>query len=162
MTSLTCWICCFSLLHWVKFLLSRVPLEEAWTVWSVSDVLPSLKEVHTGLTTNAHFCFEQCGSGGQSWFLEILIMESVSPKKLANVKRSKPPSKKKKNMWKLNLVTAHQNTLFLESFKQSIYSVTEKVIAPHSSTLAWKTPWTEEPGRLQSMGSWRVGHDWAT
>ena len=35
-------------------------------------------------------------------------------------------------------------------------------MAPHSSTLAWKTPWTEEPGRLQSMGSLRVGHDWAT
>ena len=35
-------------------------------------------------------------------------------------------------------------------------------MAPHSSTLAWKIPWTEEPGRLQSMGSWRVGHDWAT
>ena len=31
----------------------------------------------------------------------------------------------------------------------------------HSSTLAWKTPWTEEPHRLQSMGSQRVGHDWA-
>ena len=38
----------------------------------------------------------------------------------------------------------------------------EKVMAPHSSTLAWKLPWTEEPGGLQSMGSWRVGHDWAT
>jgi len=33
---------------------------------------------------------------------------------------------------------------------------------PHSSTLAWEIPWTEEPGRLQSMGSLRVGHDWAT
>ena len=38
----------------------------------------------------------------------------------------------------------------------------EKEIAPHSSTLAWKIPWTEEPGRLQSMGLHRVGHDWAT
>ena len=38
----------------------------------------------------------------------------------------------------------------------------EKVIAPHSSTLAWKIPWTEEPGRLQSMGLWRVRHDWVT
>ena len=38
----------------------------------------------------------------------------------------------------------------------------EKVMAPHSSTLAWKIPWTEEPGRLQSMGSRRVGHDRAT
>ena len=34
--------------------------------------------------------------------------------------------------------------------------------APHSSTLAWKIPWTEEAGRLQSMGSRRVGHDLAT
>ena len=38
----------------------------------------------------------------------------------------------------------------------------EKAMAPHSSTLAWKIPWTEEPGALQSMGSLRVGHDWAT
>ena len=35
----------------------------------------------------------------------------------------------------------------------------EKAMEPHSSTLAWKIPWTEEPGRLQSMGSLRVGHD---
>ena len=35
----------------------------------------------------------------------------------------------------------------------------EKEIATHSSTLAWKIPWTEEPGRLQSMGLQRVGHD---
>ena len=35
----------------------------------------------------------------------------------------------------------------------------EKAIAPHSSTLAWKIPWTEEPGGLQSMGSIGVGHD---
>ena len=35
-------------------------------------------------------------------------------------------------------------------------------MAPHSSTLAWKIPWMEEPGRLQSMGSLRVRHDWAT
>ena len=38
----------------------------------------------------------------------------------------------------------------------------EKEMAAHSSTLAWKIPWTEESGRLQSMGSQRVGHDWAT
>ena len=38
----------------------------------------------------------------------------------------------------------------------------EKAMAPHSSTLAWKIPWMEEPGGLQSMGSLRVGHDWAT
>ena len=38
----------------------------------------------------------------------------------------------------------------------------EKAIATHSSTLAWKIPWMEEPGRLQSMGSLRVRLDWAT
>ena len=37
-----------------------------------------------------------------------------------------------------------------------------KAMAPHSSTLVWKIPWMEEPGRLQSMGSLRVGHNWAT
>ena len=35
----------------------------------------------------------------------------------------------------------------------------EKAMAPHSGTLAWRIPWMEEPGRLQSMGSLRVGHD---
>ena len=40
--------------------------------------------------------------------------------------------------------------------------IMEKEMATHSSTLAWKIPWMEEPGRLQSMGSQRVGHDWVT
>ena len=43
-----------------------------------------------------------------------------------------------------------------------LMGVSEKAMAPCSSTLAWEIPWTEEPGRLQSMGSRRVGHDWAT
>ena len=38
----------------------------------------------------------------------------------------------------------------------------EKAMATHSSTLAWKIPWTEDPGRLQFMGSQRVGHDRVT
>ena len=49
--------------------------------------------------------------------------------------------------WQLNKVYAHSP---------------EKAMAPHSSTPAWKIPWTEEPGRLQSMGSLRVGYHWAT
>ena len=46
-------------------------------------------------------------------------------------------------------------------FQKSIYFcfIGEKVMAPHSSTLAWKIPWMDKPGRLQSMGSLRVGHD---
>ena len=48
------------------------------------------------------------------------------------------------------------------SFMQTSAALVEKAMAPHSSTLAWKIPWMEEPGRLQSMGLLRVGHDWAT
>ena len=50
------------------------------------------------------------------------------------------------------------NIYILYDLSQSM----EKAMAPHSSTLAWKIPWTEEPGRLQSMGLLRVGHDSAT
>jgi len=46
--------------------------------------------------------------------------------------------------------------------KTPIYAVSERAMAPHSSTLAWKIPWTEGTGGLQSMGSQRVGGDWAT
>ena len=45
------------------------------------------------------------------------------------------------------------------SFDTLCSTISEKAMAPHSSTLAWKVPWTEEPGGLQSMGSLRVRHD---
>ena len=50
----------------------------------------------------------------------------------------------------------------LEKGKATLLSILvcpTQATAPHSSTLAWKIPWTEEPGWLQSMGSPRVGHD---
>ena len=43
-----------------------------------------------------------------------------------------------------------------------VINVGERAMATHSSTLAWKIPWTEEPGGLQSMGSLVVGHNWVT
>ena len=43
-----------------------------------------------------------------------------------------------------------------------LFPLLEKAMAPHSNPLAWKIPWTEEPGGLQSMGSLRVRHDWTT
>ena len=43
--------------------------------------------------------------------------------------------------------------------EESTEDFSEKAMAPHSSTLAWTIPWMEEPVRLQSMGSLRVGHD---
>jgi len=48
---------------------------------------------------------------------------------------------------------------YVEIFVFVISDYVRKAMAPHSSTLAWKIPWMEEPGRLQSMGSLRVGHD---
>ena len=59
-------------------------------------------------------------------------------------------------LWILSLINYF--SLFFQVFLFSCYLA----MAPHSSTLAWKIPWTEEPDRLQSMGSPRVGHDWAT
>ena len=51
--------------------------------------------------------------------------------------------------------------IFFKAIFISLNTVTEmeKAMATHSSTLAWKIPWTEEPGRQQSMGSLRVRHD---
>ena len=54
-----------------------------------------------------------------------------------------------KNLWQIILL------LILIRAKPRV----EKAMATHSSTLAWRIPWTEEPGRLQFMGSLRVGHD---
>ena len=53
-------------------------------------------------------------------------------------------------------------TLQLHLLSLSLLLALEKAMAPHSSTLAWKILWVEEPGRLQSMGSRRVGHYWVT
>ena len=54
----------------------------------------------------------------------------------------------------------HMVALILRRFFKEPLS--EKAMAPHSSNLAWKIPGTGEPGRLQSMGSLRVGHDWTS
>ena len=70
---------------------------------------------------------------------------------------------------KLNPIKRYGKKNFLRTASKEIscfistcVSSVEKAMAPHSGTLVWKIPWTEEPGRLQSMGSRRVGHDWAT
>ena len=57
-------------------------------------------------------------------------------------------------------IAAHQASLSITNSRSSLRLTS--IMAPHSSTLAWKFSWMEEPGRLQSMGSLRVGHDWAT
>ena len=64
--------------------------------------------------------------------------------------------------WRKSFFRLCSGLFFRVSITLELPRVVEKTMAPHSSTLAWKIPWTEEPGRLQSMGSQRVGHDWAT
>ena len=51
---------------------------------------------------------------------------------------------------------------FLNKLIQWRENQNKRPLCPHSGTLAWKIPWVEEPGRLQSRGLLRVGHDWAT
>ena len=76
-------------------------------------------------------------------------------------------SKSHIHAWLLEKIIALTIWTFIEKVISLLYICcpglsSEKAMAPHSSTLAWKIPWMEEPGRLQSMGLWRVGHDWAT
>ena len=59
-----------------------------------------------------------------------------------------------------NILSSLENWTW--GFARHLWKIMEKEMAVHSSTLAWKIPWTEEPDSLQSVGSQRVGHDWAT
>jgi len=66
-------------------------------------------------------------------------------------------------MWIYKNIYQNYNYIMYISGNATLEVVnTYKAMAPHSSTLAWKIQWTDEPGGLQSMGSLRVGHHWAT
>ena len=80
-----------------------------------------------------------CLSYFGSQIFNCTVNNCTSAEKLSNCKKKGPSS---------------PNSIFL-------FFLMEKAMALHSSTLAWRIPWMEEPGRLQSMGSKRVGHDWA-
>ena len=68
-------------------------------------------------------------------------------------------------LWTLHIYNSRYNRItllglgMLSYFYYLKYYILEKEMATHSSTLAWKIPWMEEPGKLQSMGSQRVRHD---
>ena len=64
------------------------------------------------------------------------------------------------NYWAVKLGKTQLSTLYATLFVIPQRD-TEKAMATDSSTLAWKIPWMEEPGGLQSMGSHRVGHNWS-
>ena len=78
----------------------------------------------------------------------------------------KVPTEEMRQFWNFLAVTAKHMILYYLQLTQPLFLPfklsSEKAMAPHSRTLVWKIPWMEEPGRLQSMRSLRVGHDWAT
>ena len=69
----------------------------------------------------------------------------------------------KLNTWRMAQTVKHLSTM-RETWVRSLgrEDPLEREMATHSSAIAWKIPWTEEPDRLQPLGSQRVGHDWAT
>ena len=74
--------------------------------------------------------------------------KTTDPRSSENSKQNKCQKKRKKEKSKFTVYYSRGNS--------------EKAMASHFSTLAWQIPWMEVPGRLQSMGSLRVRHDWAT
>ena len=76
---------------------------------------------------------------------------------------SSPKERQCQRMLKLPHISHTKSSKRLSEFTFTFhFHALEKEMAIHSSTIAWKIPWTEEPGRLQSMGSQRFGLDWAT
>ena len=87
------------------------------------------------------------------WILRILYQQKLCKFGLKEEStKLKNPVRPPKFYWQ-------KMQIKLPSCKHALAFMTEKAVAPHSSTLAWKIPWTEEPGRLQFMGSLRVRHD---
>ena len=96
-----------------------------------------------------------------------------SPRKRNAKKQNSCLRRSYKELWKVEKWKAKEKRkdipIWMQSFKEEQgdikslpqWSMLEKAMATHSSTLACKIPWTEEPGGLPSMGSHRVGHDWS-
>ena len=72
-------------------------------------------------------------------------------------------SKVRKNWyWMILLIWIAKKVICKKIIYSYVYQIAENAMATHSCILAWEIPWTEGPGRLQSMGSLGVRHDWAT
>ena len=109
---------------------------------------------------NIYICIDICLVGSRTyqyaWFYICIGIIYISiPSLWASLPHPIP------HLW---VITEHQAGLpvLYSSFPLVICLTLEKEWATQFSILAWRIPWTEEPGRLQSMGSQRVGHDWVT
>ena len=81
---------------------------------------------------------------GIYWFYHIVLVSAIHQRVFAIC---------------LHVISFSGNFFF--QLKHWVEFSVEKEMATHSSVLAWRMPWTEKPGRVQSMGSRRVGHDWS-
>ena len=115
--------------------------------------------------TRGNKCQRECGGERQPLYTVRIVDWSATIK---NIKKFHQKIKNRTAMWTNRACLVAQEVKKLpavhETWVQSLgqEDTLEKGIATHSSILAWRIPWTEEPGRLQSMESQRVGHDWAT
>ena len=96
----------------------------------------------------------------------IPAVKSLSPRHRTAREVSRSPQLPKHKILSVHIYEIDVPTLLKTHQSQLCYYIVcmspEKAMATHSSTLAWKIPWTEEPGGLQSTGLLTVGHDWAT
>ena len=124
-------------LSWFMDLIFQIPMQ--YCSLQHQTLLPS----PVTSTTGCCFCFGSISS----FFLELFLYSSSvtywAPIDLGS---------------SFSVISFYLFILFMGFSRQE----SEKAMATHSSTLAWKIPWMEEPGRLKSMGSPRVGHDWMT
>ena len=121
---------------------------EAWwaAIYGVSQSQTQLKRLNSSSSSNNNMHLLEQRVWGQRQLLQNC---KVKGRKCKN-------SVKNPSQWFSKMALAKGNC-----FGRNSSLIAEKAMAPHSSTLARKIPWTEEPGGLQSMGSLRVGHDWA-
>ena len=105
----------------------------------------------------AHTCPGSCASEqGMQWEGKAARLFPERPPRMAGFSRINLPTTRFHPQSIAGLVTVNGAEY---PVCEEVDAWMEKAMAPHSSTLAWKIPWTEEPGRLQSMGSRRVEHD---
>ena len=121
---------------------------------------------HKGLYSQSYGFSSHVQMWGLSWVLKkwcfwtaVLEKSLESPLDCKKIKPINP----KGSQPRIFMVLCMMSKL-IELYSLNMYSLvyfTETSMAPHSSTLAWKIPWTEEPGGLQSMGLLTVGDNWA-
>ena len=98
----------------------------------------------------------------QNQWNKINKWDCIKLKSFCTAKESISKMKNQCLEWKRIFVSHTSHRELICKIYKEVNSTMEKAMAPHSSTLAWKIPWMEETGRLKSMGSLRVRHNWAT